>query len=541
MIDEALYKQAAEELNSERRRPHVWARACALANDDHDEARYLYTNLRVEELIAEGRTGVPPSSESSTDTDDLSLSLEPIDTASPDDSSGDSPIASVRPGVDTGGGSSVESLLPGARDEGTMRPVSEHARAVLDLDDEASLDLDPDELQRLNEADGGSVSAIDGRHLPDAVAATSAGQALAARDEALADADANAAPDVDADESSAIWTEVDTDASGSALVGADDGGDDRQLSPAPRSEDPPAGGSPEELDWLDEAYREERRALAESPEPDCDDTDPDELTRELRRQAEELPGGRGSGTVIRHESGPDRVEQRGDIDSASALSGGAWADDDVASGARPDRPMDEPPDVSEGELVEESPVDIALTGATAGAAAAGVAPAAGAAHADDPAAAFAARGDEPLELAEDGAGDEEYAVFSRDGGRAVQAVRQGGSWAALFFTLPWLVYRRLIGTALIYLLLAVAIVAGLLVTGLAWYETGADTALITKVAAVGFGVLALVGLLIVPFRSANHWREDKLERRGFELVAYVRARGPRRALALVRQAMGEAA
>jgi len=50
-----------------------------------------------------------------------------------------------------------------------------------------------------------------------------------------------------------------------------------------------------------------------------------------------------------------------------------------------------------------------------------------------------------------------------------------------------------------------------------------------------------VGLLIVPFRSANHWREDKLERRGFELVAYVRARGPRRALALVRQAMGEAA
>lgn len=53
MIDEELYQLAADELNSDRRKASIWARACALASDDHDEARYLYTNLRVEELIAE--------------------------------------------------------------------------------------------------------------------------------------------------------------------------------------------------------------------------------------------------------------------------------------------------------------------------------------------------------------------------------------------------------------------------------------------------------------------------------------------------------
>ena len=51
MIDEELYQQAADELNSDRRNPHIWARRCALASDEHDEARYRYTKLRVEELM----------------------------------------------------------------------------------------------------------------------------------------------------------------------------------------------------------------------------------------------------------------------------------------------------------------------------------------------------------------------------------------------------------------------------------------------------------------------------------------------------------
>ncbi|MBX2882691.1 MAG: DUF2628 domain-containing protein [Granulosicoccus sp.] len=53
MIEEELYKLATEELNGPNRRPDLWKRAVALATDDHDEARYLYTNLRVEEMIEE--------------------------------------------------------------------------------------------------------------------------------------------------------------------------------------------------------------------------------------------------------------------------------------------------------------------------------------------------------------------------------------------------------------------------------------------------------------------------------------------------------
>lgn len=53
MIEEELYKLATEELNGPNRRTDLWKRAVALATDDHDEARYLYTNLRVEEMIEE--------------------------------------------------------------------------------------------------------------------------------------------------------------------------------------------------------------------------------------------------------------------------------------------------------------------------------------------------------------------------------------------------------------------------------------------------------------------------------------------------------
>lgn len=60
MIDEELYRIAQEELNSDQRRSNIWARACALARDDHDEARYLYTNLRVEEMVAEQKASGKP-------------------------------------------------------------------------------------------------------------------------------------------------------------------------------------------------------------------------------------------------------------------------------------------------------------------------------------------------------------------------------------------------------------------------------------------------------------------------------------------------
>ncbi|MFK7892857.1 MAG: hypothetical protein AB8B63_18735, partial [Granulosicoccus sp.] len=76
MIDEDLYQKAADELNSDRRRPHIWARACALASDDQDEARYLYTNLRVEELLAE-RATLSEQGSVEPETLDATLAIEP--------------------------------------------------------------------------------------------------------------------------------------------------------------------------------------------------------------------------------------------------------------------------------------------------------------------------------------------------------------------------------------------------------------------------------------------------------------------------------
>ena len=59
MIDEELYQFASDELNSDRRIKELWNRACALARDDHDEARFLYKNLRVEELLEQQAKGEP--------------------------------------------------------------------------------------------------------------------------------------------------------------------------------------------------------------------------------------------------------------------------------------------------------------------------------------------------------------------------------------------------------------------------------------------------------------------------------------------------
>ena len=59
-------------------------------------------------------------------------------------------------------------------------------------------------------------------------------------------------------------------------------------------------------------------------------------------------------------------------------------------------------------------------------------------------------------------------------------------------------------------------------------------------ASVAFALLALIGLFVVPLRYANHWREDKLERRGFELVAYVRAPSAERARAHVERTVDAA-
>ena len=99
----------------------------------------------------------------------------------------------------------------------------------------------------------------------------------------------------------------------------------------------------------------------------------------------------------------------------------------------------------------------------------------------------------------------------RDGDPAQEAlntafVKDGFSWSALFFAAPWMIYRRMWLTLVVY----VAVMAAL---GYAMQRAGGD---------FGASVVLLVHLLFA--LEANNLRRWTLERRGFRLVAVAEGR-----------------
>ena len=581
MIDEELYKRAADELNSERRRPHIWARACALANDDHDEARYLYTNLRVEELLAEQAAGDATASVPATDTE--ALSLEPLETERTDgdaatDEAAFEPPASRRAGLDAA--PSEPLSLPAT--SGT-RPASERDRLTLELDEERPFGLDPSEVARENDAQREPISAIDGRRITPAEVvgesrpedggrtsmpagddggAREAGSAVsldaldpdAARpidstplddgfDAAAPERPAAAAETSRADATDEHGRVVSPRAARTSSASdldpldlGDLGRDERERAAPARpsggggasDDDDPldaffsevaAGGSaarsvagePGELSWLDEEYRDEQRA-AEAPTEALDPPEThgaDGTPAAERRTVRPRPGG-----------SPARAGTDGDPATEALAREFERQADELPVG------RDEESAVIAHEAREEGERPLVASGAGDVASASGMALGSGDEVYDG----------EPLELADEGSAREEYAVFARPGSRS-QSVRQGSSWGALVATLPWLLYRHLVGTAIVYALFASTVLAGLAASGFAWLDAGAAAPWPTRAAFVAFAVLAVVGLLVVPFRRANHWREDKLERRGFDLIAYVRANSAERARELAERAV----
>lgn len=186
MIDEELYELAAAELNSDKRNARLWARACALASDDHDEARFLYTNLRVEELLAARNAPAPQAPADSAHTANIDASssadLSANDAISSPAAEGisDDPfddlrlepleagenaieVASARAGLDSPSADalSAEDLQNFANDDAS-RPESVHGDTHLELPD-VEIDLDPASVMQMNDAETGSVSAIDGQ------------------------------------------------------------------------------------------------------------------------------------------------------------------------------------------------------------------------------------------------------------------------------------------------------------------------------------------------------------------------------------------
>lgn len=530
MIDEELYQQAADELNTDRRRSHIWARACALASDDHDEARYLYTNLRVEELIAErdsGGSGIASQSPLLADEHDITLALEPLHSVSIDDNGDDELFASL----------DSASLGLAAQDD---IPESVSAPSGIDgpeADDDFPQRLDNEKLDdealsseragfedrmerhfeqqaalKTTEADTESAahlseigeSASDDKSLEedflDSYAEHQENIKAAAREQSpeefinnleMDDTDVNAdqrsrsahdEPKLDFDGT----TELDLDPDDIARINDPDqralssihGGD--LTGEGPQIDASEQAQNDDSLSWLDDELPRNLPATQQVPPSMPSELNDDSLAQELERQADQLPGQQSD--VIEHTD---------------------WADEDQLAAYIDNDAIPQSPDLAPlhetatrdhtNALPYNLPVDLTL-----------------------------------------GESGKEFAIYKRGDNRN-QAVSTGVSWSALFFTLPFLIYRHLFGTAILYSVLWIITLGGLLLSGLAWMDAGSAATTLIKASTIGFALLAFIGLLYIPFRYGNAWRGEKLERRGFELIAWVRASTPGKALIRARR------
>lgn len=319
----------------------------------------------------------------------------------------------------------------------------------------------------------------------------------------------------------------------------------------------------EELDWLDQEMHTERPS-ARRNQSTVQDDEAERLVKELERQADDLPGQHSDVVATTDaDKGTDFSELTAALpDSTDELTLTGPADQFVNEDlAGTELPSDEVPtpelDVSDLSASDrqaiESPAaanlpeddlasalaepeldaqDLPVAAAIAASVGTGVAATASLLDSND---SFVSpdQPDWPIDLSDEHSGTR-YGVYRRD--QQAQAVKTGVSWSALFLTIPFLIYRHLFGTAIVYSLMWIVIAAGLVVTGLAWLDAGDAATPLIKAFTIGFGVLGLIGLFYVPFRYGNSWRAEKLEKRGFELAAKVRASNPGKGIAQARRA-----
>lgn len=618
MIDEDLYQQAADELNTDKRRPHIWARACALASDDHDEARYLYTNLRVEELIAERETSGESSSPAAAadgDSADASLALEPLDFDE------DSPQSVSTPsGIDQNPSPEVSALTLNSASSGDQDEFeSVQSRNFQDSfdnkassDDQASLDelsLHDDFLDETinltSELDGTAVFELDKADAPDIddtldndgdaekPAEISADEELEALLGGVYEGGAPVKTDID--DSEAVMTADFSDVSGAHKALDDDlawlEDDQPTLGDGTDNRDPLQEDSDDEDDTDDDSLTlsdfedteglvkeleekaeailgETHAPLSTTDQTDTQGSEEDQLSLVLDAEgsvsdSKSVAADKTDAAVAHDDSGLDSIFDSIENEADEALTRVAAREQTEEADARAtDVEQDQPADsATEFDDIDEQ-IDEHASGtadhsedrlsaaamtAAAGTAVAGMAGAGSAIKSPDISAvsarpagsssvASAQTLELPLDLTAARSSGTRYSVFRRD--TQAQAVKQGASWTALFLTLPFLIYRHLFGTALVYAILWLILAGGLLISGLAWLDAGSAASLAVKASTVGFAVLAVIGLLYLPFRHANQWREDKLEQRGFERIALVRDSSPGKAISQARSAAG---
>jgi len=556
MIDEELYQLAEDELNSDRRKQDIWARACALASDDHDEARYLYTNLRVEEMLAEREAGNDPlaavsahkplnsetvspqaddDSEMVTQEEYTGLALEPLDLShleeeKTDDQYSEIRISSMRPGVDASEDDdklnsddvreaisdeavadapeertdvfSAEEIADIAGEDHTDQVSSIRGTTNLDLNEASDIDLNVDDLGLNGGGDENGSLSFDEADLaalgikPDEKPEPEAPK-ISSLDELFDEVDDRAGPsenqaiNSNADNSNAdIDDIVDADIVESESISA--------LVPHAPQTTAPADAN----DVRDEAF-----------------------TREMERQAEDLPDVEND--VVSYTSKlenelPDMLQSEPlaeDFDDLSndlssvpkeVLAGGAGAiaagTAALASAGNDAREKVKPDYADKSDFRDDLDIE----------------------HSDE----LYDNYRDPVDLTDTGSGSR-YAVYVRN--NKTKAIRMGVSWTALFFTLPWLIYRRLFGTAIVYSVVWLVLLTGLIVSGLSWLDAGPTVSNAQRLIAFGFALLSVIGLLYIPFCFGNTWRANKLEKRGYDLAAWVRAKSSRKAITTARR------
>lgn len=117
-----------------------------------------------------------------------------------------------------------------------------------------------------------------------------------------------------------------------------------------------------------------------------------------------------------------------------------------------------------------------------------------------------------------------FKVYARPGGTH-QAVKQGWSWPAFFFTWIWASAKRMwvLGSGVFALFMLLNVMGAL---------TGTQGA----AAFLPFSTLVTLGTAVVLGVNGNRWRASNLRARGYALAATVTAPGPDAALALAREA-----
>ena len=564
MIDEELYQFATDELNSDRRNSELWNRACALARDDHDEARYLYTNIRVEELLEQHAEGKPlplmPGSSKSTTASSASarnankahlpkglendVSLD-FDASVLDDSPSSDAVSSSNRAF--GANFEAANLNDGEKAQDSLIP-----KDVPSTPD----DLSANDFSLADDKNGAEDK-------PTSVRGTSKTLEL---DNSPTDFDVNAAAAMN--ESTPVEPAKETNdyLNLDALPSVDPEISSLAASATQSLNEESPRAFDENLDKQDTAAFDETLDLDTPPSLDDPlDDDARELIDKLNHQ--------DAGNLPVDPTTADRPVMDQTVDTASANNmASADSDDAMAfldgttnSAQAADTYADSPeiyadsPEINdqiaainERNALREDlerqadtwlPTEQQSQAAVAAqhhdaaishdysAPGAGAAPAAlthhggddyGYGNADLTIESVSAEDEREFEALLSGRGSL-YRVFSR-GPDDTRAVRRGMSWTAMLFTFPWLLVKRMPGTALVYALLWIAVVCGLVVSGIHWLDANTGAANTLALWPLAFAVLAVLGLVILPLFLANRWHASSLMGRGYEEIATVRAR-----------------